>query len=169
MTAKSPIPEITEERLEQLAERIRPVVRYTPRWIEESNKLAEWTDEARERINRIPKEEPGDSPSNTGIPYWVELPKSLRSIAYTWEPKPYAPAFFEIEQFAHIITYHDFGAPVLFKPSIAEVLAQIPEHLIEETVAFEIRTADLTCVNVCSVLNCHWAPCILYRKRRQEW
>ena len=46
-------------------------------------------------------------------------------------------------------TYHACGYHACFKPSIAEVLAQIPEHLIEDVVAFEVLFGqDLTdCVD----------------------
>lgn len=162
---------ITDERLNELVKRIRPVVRFIPKWMEEGNKLQGARTEAdRIRINKIPREKAG-SQSNTGIPYVIKLPRDLRRTAYTWDPEPEPGGMAEgIEQYAHIITYHTFGAPSLFKPSVAEVLAQIPEALIETTVAFELRTEDLTCVNVSSFHNAHWAPCILYRVREGcEW
>lgn len=38
----------------------------------------------------------------------------------------------------HIRTYHSYGHPSLFKPSIAEVISCIPEHMWDKVYAFEI-------------------------------
>lgn len=40
---------------------------------------------------------------------------------------------------SRIITYHSWGYYGFFKPSIAEVLAQIPDSLVPKTDAFEIE------------------------------
>ncbi|KXK07542.1 MAG: hypothetical protein UZ21_OP11001001044 [Microgenomates bacterium OLB22] len=64
-------------------------------------------------------------------------PVDLFNVAYTWAPIPAekAPVF---EVLCDITTYHSYGAPVFFKPSIAEVLAQIPAEYRDVVVAFEI-------------------------------
>ncbi|HEY4506152.1 MAG TPA: hypothetical protein VJJ24_01765 [Candidatus Paceibacterota bacterium] len=64
-------------------------------------------------------------------------PVDLRGVAYTWDPKPARPAR-DLEPIVDITTYHSYGAPVFFKPSIAEVLAQIPAEYLDAVVAFEI-------------------------------
>lgn len=38
-----------------------------------------------------------------------------------------------------IRTLHTYGSPCFFKPSVAEVLAQIPDDMLEGVVAFETR------------------------------
>lgn len=97
---KFEIPEITEERLKELAKRIRPVVR-----------------------NR-----------NNALAYIK--PCDLRKVAFTWDPKITRKAD-NLVKHATIKTLHTWAYYGMFKPSIAEVLAQIPEDLIEDTVAFE--------------------------------
>lgn len=64
-------------------------------------------------------------------------PVDLFSIAYTWDPKPAKQAR-GLYPYRDITTYHRWGYYGFFKPSIAEVLAQIPEACVDETVAFEI-------------------------------
>lgn len=41
-----------------------------------------------------------------------------------------------------VLTYHTCGYHAMAKPSIAEVFAQIPEHLLEHVTAFEVRAGD---------------------------
>ncbi len=100
MTTTLEITKITDERLAELAARIKPVVR-----------------------NR-----------NNALAYIK--PCGLRDEAFTWEPKITHKAA-NLVKHATIRTLHTYGYYGFFKPSIAEVLAQIPEDLIEQTVAFE--------------------------------
>lgn len=66
-------------------------------------------------------------------------PVDPRRTAFTWDPK-----FVEMVEpgpvLAEFDTYHSFGAPALFKPSLAEVLAQIPRDLRPYVQAFELDT-----------------------------
>jgi len=94
------IPTMTNERLAELYERIKPVV----------------------RVN--------------GVPHHIE-PVDLRRTAYTWDPKP-TDCVEGLQKICDITTYHRYGAPMFFKPSIAEVIAAIPEKHLGEVVAFEI-------------------------------
>lgn len=70
---------------------------------------------------------------------------SLSSVAYTWDPVKTEVAE-ELVVLGQIITYHTYGYYGFFKPSIAEVLAQIPEKYLGVVCAFEIvaqpQTAD---------------------------
>jgi hypothetical protein len=73
----------------------------------------------------------------------------LFGIAYTWDPKPSRPPekAIGLKPLCDITTYHVYGYHGCFKPSIAEVLAQIPEeHVSSKVVAFEMvempETAD---------------------------
>jgi hypothetical protein len=95
------IPEISDEKLEKLAKRIKPIVR-----------------------------------NKNGVPYHIKK-VDLRDIAYTWSPKltKKSPAFNIISD---ITTHHSYGYYGFFKPSIAEVIAQIPEEYIDRVIAFEI-------------------------------
>lgn len=69
----------------------------------------------------------------------------LFEVAYTWDPKPTKKAE-HLKEIQKIRTYHGYGYYGLFKPSCAEVLAQIPKSLLGRVVAFEIiewpQTAD---------------------------
>ena len=58
-------------------------------------------------------------------------------IAFTWDPKKTKRAR-KLKPLKDITTYHTYGYYRMFKPSIAEVLAQIPEGLLAATIAFEI-------------------------------
>ena len=44
----------------------------------------------------------------------------------------------DIRGFSDIITYHTYGYRSIFNPTIAEVLAQIPEQHVDNVIAFEI-------------------------------
>lgn len=43
-----------------------------------------------------------------------------------------------MREVSRINTYHTYGHPAMFKPSIAEVLAQIPDDLLGSVSAFEV-------------------------------
>ncbi len=64
-------------------------------------------------------------------------PCNLRNIAFAWDPKITRKAS-NLVKHATIKTLHTWSYYGFFKPTIAEVLAQIPEDLIEDTVAFEV-------------------------------
>lgn len=49
-----------------------------------------------------------------------------RTVSYMWSPKPFGPELIaDTAAESTIPTYHTFGAPVFFKPSLAEVLGAI--------------------------------------------
>lgn len=83
-------------------------------------------------------------PWHSGELYYIK-DVDLKTIAYIWDPFPTKKAS-NLENLTDITTYHHFNYCWLFKPSVAEVLAQIPEEYLAETVAFEIiespETAD---------------------------
>lgn len=60
-----------------------------------------------------------------------------REVSYIWDAVPDGIAK-DLKPICDIDTYHTFGYYGLFKPSIAEVLAQIPEDKLDQVVAFEI-------------------------------
>ena len=63
---------------------------------------------------------------HAGRLWWIEIP-DVRNTAFTWEPRRTAIAA-GLRYVGSVRTLHTYGAPVLFKPSIAEVLAQIPDR-----------------------------------------
>ena len=71
-----------------------------------------------------------------GVKRYIK-PVALHTVAYTWDAKPAAEAVGLIP-LTDITTYHKWGYYGFFKPSIGEVLRQIPEDLLEQVVAFEI-------------------------------
>lgn len=73
--------------------------------------------------------------------HFIELPDP-REIAYTWSPVlgERASGLVEIARFP---TVHSYGAPALFKPTLAEVLAQLPDPLPEGAAAFTTFTDEV--------------------------
>jgi hypothetical protein len=65
------------------------------------------------------------------------MPVDIFGTAYTWEPKKDVKAE-NLVVLGRCVTYHRYGHPMFFKPSIAEVLAQVPKEYLHTAVAFEI-------------------------------
>ncbi|MBW2972375.1 hypothetical protein KY359_05040 [Candidatus Woesearchaeota archaeon] len=111
------IPEISDERLEELASRIKPVVRFV--------RLAATDIDAM-------------VPDYRGELYFIEDVR-LRGRSFLWDPVPVRPADeIELHPYKEIMTLHSRESTV-FGPSIAEVLAQIPDDDVNKAVAFETR------------------------------
>ena len=76
----------------------------------------------------------GGSPSGSPVVQFARKgkryikPVDLFGIAYTWDPKPAGKAK-DVKPLCDITTYHTYGYYGFFKPSIAEVLAQIPASI----------------------------------------
>lgn len=70
------------------------------------------------------------------VPWYIK-PTDPRKIAFAWDPKKAAETE-GLQEVCEITTYHLFGYHGFFKPSVAEVLAQIPEEYLDNAVAFEI-------------------------------
>jgi len=64
-------------------------------------------------------------------------PVDLRGIAFTWDPKGRGRAR-NLIAIADVRTYHSFAYHGFFKPSIAEVLAQMPAEIAAWVTAFQI-------------------------------
>lgn len=79
-----------------------------------------------------------------GEPWYIK-PVDPRNIAYTWDPTPTKKAT-DLVPLKTVRTLHTYGYHGMFKPSIAECLAQMPDDVAETAVAFEIvdspQTAD---------------------------
>ncbi len=121
MTTKpkeSRIPEISDQRLSELSQQIKPVVRE------------------------------GVFKKGEGIvytPFYIENVDPRRE-SFLWKPKHTSEAV-GLVKFDEILTYHTYGYYAFFKPSIAEVLAQLerkysPEEL-SKVVAFETNYVGL--------------------------
>jgi hypothetical protein len=91
---------------------------------------------------------------------YITVP-DLRKVAFTWSPKYGEPAGGLVEM-ARIFTYHTYAASVFFKPTIAEVLAQIPDEHLDRVVAFETLSDGLSAANI--VDDCHETVTVLYVK-----
>ena len=72
----------------------------------------------------------------------IELPDPFK-VAFTWDPVVTKPVDErELKWLKVITTYHAAGYIAFVKPSIAEVLAQIPAELLDDVYAFELETAS---------------------------
>lgn len=105
------IPEVPASRLAELGARIKPVIRYVA------------------GDNKLQRDSGGD-------PYWLE-PCDITKVSYTWNPKPMNRTP-KLTPICDVRTYHGYGYYGMFKPSIGEVLAQIPAEHIDRVDAFEI-------------------------------
>lgn len=61
----------------------------------------------------------------------------LFNISFIYDPRPTEEAT-NLVPLADITTYHEFNCRQCFAPSIAEVIAQIPEEYLGRVAAFEI-------------------------------
>ncbi len=77
-----------------------------------------------------------------GVLYYIKNVDPRRT-AFTWDPRLNKRAA-SLVKLTAIETIHGFGAPSFFKPSIAEVLAQIPDEFINRVVAFETNHKGFT-------------------------
>jgi hypothetical protein len=90
-------------------------------------------------------------------------PVDPRRIAFLWDPQSDGMAD-NLVALECVMTRHDYGHPSLFKPTIAEVLAQIPEDVVDRVVAFETsRNADFD-----EHSDCHVTSTILYGRRGDD-
>lgn len=68
--------------------------------------------------------------------YFIK-PVKPRGMSFIWHPKKTRRAV-KIVPMSKITTYHTWAYYGFFKPSIAEVIAQIPSSIIDHVTAFEI-------------------------------
>lgn len=66
-----------------------------------------------------------------------------RKVAFTWDPVLDGEVR-ATEIVARIRTLHTYGYHGLFKPSIAEILAQIPEELVAKVRGFSLEGPGIT-------------------------
>lgn len=114
----NPIPFISDEQLAKMAEKIRPVHR---------------------------KRDENGEHSGKGALHFIEIPKDIRGMSHTFGPQWQEPVPDKaLKPMETIFTYHSCGYHQLLKPSVAEVFAQIPAHLVDKVAAFEISMVDGT-------------------------
>ncbi len=89
----------------------------------------------RQRIKPVEKFDRSKKTPKAGL-YYLE-PVDLRRQTFSWNPEPTVPAN-NLEEIAQITTYHTYGYAGFFKPSEAEVLAQIPSRILRKTVAYRV-------------------------------
>jgi hypothetical protein len=77
-----------------------------------------------------------------GRPFYIKADSDLRRLSYLWDVK-YEEEAKGLFEFATITTLHTYGYYGMFKPSVAEVIAQIPPDYRDRVVAFEITTRPL--------------------------
>lgn len=162
------VPKISRDKLEYLISKIVPLVpfKYDP----EENKyvqcpLYEYTLEKRKNTDG----------SEYEFKNWTQ--NYLYTILNTYDPisqsfiwsakadEPAADLGFCFPPYGTIITYHKYGAPSLFKPSIEEVLAQInllPEKDINIIRAFWVDSDDLDAYNI--IGHYHFTKTTLFQK-----
>ena len=100
------------------------------------------------RIRPIRRDEDGD-------PCWLkDFPlDKLRGCSYIWEPEDVgekvAASGIVLKPIGAFKCLHGYGYYGLFKPSVAEVLSQIPYGFVDEAKAFEIVEAPETAEDFC--------------------
>jgi len=114
------IPKLTDRRIEQMLSQMQPVIGFV--------ELGS-----------------GEMERNSGGQLYHIEEVNPRNIAYTWSPKVTTRAE-GLELLRDITTYHTWAYYGFFKPTIGEVLAQIPEDCIDQVVAFQTLSDDVDIV-----------------------
>lgn len=88
----------------------------------------------------------------------------LRNTSFIWDAKLIGPELmFSPLNSISLITYHRYGAPALFKPSIAEVMAQLMGKFNkgwDKIKYFTLLSDNLDSSNV--IGEYHWCKCVLF-------
>jgi len=96
----------------------------------------------------------------------------IAQVSFIWDPKKKNKAK-GLVALCEILTYHTYGHPMLFKPSIAEVLSQIPDTHLDKVIAFQIvgqpeSVEDLNQYGAITNSGYHMAITQLYGKAREN-
>lgn len=129
------IPRISDKRLRELFEKIKPVVRM-------ARMLTTWEEHNDGSFTVTTQCDPQGKwrTWKYGQPYYIEETE-LQTSPYLQRAVPDRRAHNLILERV-IITYHAYEGCGSFKASIAEVLTQIPESLVDSVTAFEIMAYD---------------------------
>jgi hypothetical protein len=143
-----PIPDIEDDKLQDLASRIRIVKTSNRKPTEEvmtvsgpdfTDKIVKKLEVGHGNYSDMYERKTAMAHGHTKL-FYQTAPSDLRKVSCIWDAEPTEEDTSHLEEFAVIHTYHTFGAPVFFKPSFAEVLAQIPDRYLDKVVAVEICT-----------------------------
>ena len=129
MNGKPRIPYISDQKIDILLNRIKPLVSF------------ELDDDLELKLDRHKK----PIVSSDGGLFYI-APVHPRSESFIWDPQPMGKQLMSLKCFDVIRTYHECGALSIFKPSMAEVLAQIPNDLLDRTLGFEIVSDSVECL-----------------------
>ncbi len=91
-----------------------------------------------------------------------------RAVSFLWDAEPTGVqmAFSPLDQVS-IISFHKYGAPSLFKPSLAEVYAAIRRFLISwNDIRFFLLDSNLDSQSI--IGDCHWCVCHLFGEKYYE-
>ena len=100
--------------------------------------------------------------------YYIE-PVDLFNTAYAWSPK-LAEEATDLSVGSTITTYHSYSYYGFFKPTIAEVLSQLPhwEHVLDGVFAFSISMKDED-IEIDYDDEYHKAKTTLYHKKKKQF
>lgn len=126
------IPEIPRDHIMILGKQIRPIVRMAP-LVTQHVKYSDGGGAICHRVH--PKGKLGIVWGDWYDLYYIET-VDLYDVSYIYDPKPTDRAT-SLRPLCRITTYHIWEY-FAFRPSIAEVLAQIPSEHLDVVVAFEI-------------------------------
>lgn len=91
--------------------------------------------------------------------------------SFSWDAKPRREAT-GLEEVCIIPTLHNYGYYGFFKPSVDEVLNQIPEHMLDEVEYFHVQgpqdANDLNAQRIHLNEGFHLAQTTFYRRRRNS-
>lgn len=83
------------------------------------------------------------------------------NVSYLWNAEPVGLAL-PVGSGVDIITFHHYGAPALFKPSLAEVYASIMRYVRDwrQVRYFYLHSENMGTESV--IDGCHWCRCTLF-------
>lgn len=149
-----------ERKTTELALKIKPIVKFEDtvlkhtkiQRIKSGNEVTEIVEENSEKISTdLDFEdimfENSKAYQNGYFAYIQNSGENIFKRSYAWSPKPLCKAP-KMTKLTEISTLHTCSFPLFFKPSEAEVLAQIPEDLIDKVNAYEIYVTDINAANI---------------------
>ena len=139
------IPKFDEALINARVEKIRPVVRFQ-----------------QARCKNLKK--------GTDVLCWVEFNKmNPMNPAWSFLQQPKIIGLAErLTPLGHIVTYHNCS-PDLFRPTLAEVLMQVPEVFVDKAIAFEVVEESISHRNQIPRVGSSdltWAVTILYKEEK---
>ena len=128
----SRIPKMSRSQIRKLAKRIRPILRFA-KVVTETHPTASGGVEVITRLNPKGKLQR----DGRGSFYFIK-PVNPFTVAFAWSPTPVGRPP-RLQELCTITTYHGYAFYGFFKPSVAEVIAQIPKEHLDTVVAFSVK------------------------------